>query len=185
MVQRSSLYSTSITSASLGPGSALGEKGKKSAWVKKKIGERREPRGSLGREKDGPEFHWARFAHLYFSYLTPFFAELGPRLAISIKTRLKETKTSPKRSSSCGRDAPDKINRGSSDRQSPVIARKFLLLHHGNTRLGCGSRIFLRGDEGAPPRNGVTGHSINDVILIPLELIRSNCDAVRKLEKLI
>ena len=36
MVQRSSLYSTSITSASLGPGSALGEKGKKSAWAKKK-----------------------------------------------------------------------------------------------------------------------------------------------------
>ena len=33
---------------SLGPGSALGKKGeKKSAWAKKKIGERSEPRGSL------------------------------------------------------------------------------------------------------------------------------------------
>ena len=46
---------------SLGPGSALGEKGeKRSAWAKKEIGERSEPRGSLdlGREKgDGSWKH--------------------------------------------------------------------------------------------------------------------------------
>ena len=46
---------------SLGPGSALGEKGeKRSAWAKKEIGERSEPRGSLdlGREKgDGAWKH--------------------------------------------------------------------------------------------------------------------------------
>ena len=43
---------------SLGPGSALGKKGeKKLAWAKKKkIGERSEAQGSLGKGKGGPHF---------------------------------------------------------------------------------------------------------------------------------
>ena len=54
--------------SSLGLGSALGEKGKKSAWAKNKIGKQSESRGSQ-----------------HFSYFTPFFAffptaECGPRL---------------------------------------------------------------------------------------------------------
>ena len=142
MDPRSSLYSTSMTSASLGPRSALGEKGKN--------------RRSLGRGKGGPVFRWARFAHRYFSYLTPFFAffptaEPGPWLTICIKTRLTETKTSPKKSSFLRLRSA-----------GALIARKFLPLYHRNTRLGCvlanaiitrvGSRIFLRGGEGAPLR---------------------------------
>ena len=63
---------------SLGPGSALVEKEKKSAWADKKIGERSEQRGSLGRGNGGPfhflSHHSARFARRYFSHLTPFFA---------------------------------------------------------------------------------------------------------------
>ena len=65
--------------SSLGLGSALGEKGKKSAWAKKKIGKQSESRGS-------PGHRWAHFARQYFSYLTPFLAffptaECGPRLS--------------------------------------------------------------------------------------------------------
>ena len=58
---------------SLGSGFTLGEKGKK-------IGEWREPRGTLGRTGKGaalspsPGHHWARFVRRYFSCLTPFFA---------------------------------------------------------------------------------------------------------------
>ena len=64
--------------SSLGLGSALGEKGKKSAWAKNKIGKQSESRGS-------PGHRWARFARQHFSYFTPFFAffptaECGPRL---------------------------------------------------------------------------------------------------------
>ena len=58
------------TKLSLGPGSALGEKRKKSAWARKKS------RGSLGREKGGPfpppSLRSPIFT--YFSYLTSFFA---------------------------------------------------------------------------------------------------------------
>ena len=64
---------------SLGLGSAFGERGKKSAWAKKRNRGKSESRGS-------PGHRWAGFAHQYFSYLTPFFAsfpsvvERGPRL---------------------------------------------------------------------------------------------------------
>ena len=51
----------------LGLGSALGERGKKSAWAKKKNRRGSESRGS-------PGHRWSRFARQYFSYLTPFFA---------------------------------------------------------------------------------------------------------------
>ena len=57
---------------SLGPGSAVGKKDKK-------IAERSELRGSLKRGKGGaalspfPGYRPARFIHLYFFYLIPFF----------------------------------------------------------------------------------------------------------------
>ena len=79
MDPRSSLYSTSMTSASLGPGSALGEKGKN--------------RCSLGRGKGGPDFRRARFAHRYFSYLTPFFAFFPHCGAWSLASHLHKNET--------------------------------------------------------------------------------------------
>jgi len=82
------VYTISITVAldqtphwrKMGKKISVGEK-------KKKIGERSEPRGSLGRGKGGalspsPGHRWARFAGRYFSYLTParfctFFSHCG------------------------------------------------------------------------------------------------------------
>ena len=79
MDPRSSLYPTSMTSASLGPGSALGEKGKN--------------RRSLGRGKGGPDIRWARFAHRYFSYLTPFFSFFPHCGAWSLASHLHKNET--------------------------------------------------------------------------------------------
>ena len=64
---------------SLGLGSALWEKGEKSALAKKKIGERSEPRGSLGRGKGWrpfplPMIPLGSLRSPIFSYLTLFFA---------------------------------------------------------------------------------------------------------------
>ena len=56
---------------------------------------------------------------------------------ICTKTRLKETKTSPKKSSFQRPRWPWKKLIGAANRQSPVVTRKFLPLCHRNTRLGC------------------------------------------------
>ena len=79
MDPRSSLYSTSMTFASLGPGSALGAKGKY--------------RRSLGRGKGGLDFRRARFAHRYLSSLTPFFAFFPHCGAWSLDSHLHKNET--------------------------------------------------------------------------------------------
>ena len=56
---------------------------------------------------------------------------------ICTETRLKETKTSPKKSSFQRPRCPWKKLIGATNRQSPVVTRKFLPLWHRNTRLGC------------------------------------------------
>ena len=68
---------------SLGPGSALGEKGEKIGVAKETISERSEPERESGEGErvafPPPQLHrWACFAHRYFSCLTPFFALSPP-----------------------------------------------------------------------------------------------------------
>ena len=77
-------------SSSLGPGSALGEKGKKIGLSeKKKFDERSEPRGSLGVVWGGetvkggalspsPSHCWARFARPIFFVFDPVFCLFPP-----------------------------------------------------------------------------------------------------------
>ena len=79
-----------FANSSLGPGSALVEKGGKKRRARKKIGERSEPSGSLGRERVAPPISppqtTARLASLANIFpISPLFlpfpnAELGPRL---------------------------------------------------------------------------------------------------------
>ena len=63
---------------SLAPGSVLWEKGEKiGVGEKKKIGERSEPRGSLGRGNGLPPFPLPRIplrSPIFFLFLTPFFS---------------------------------------------------------------------------------------------------------------